>query len=247
MRYVITDIETAPLADAERMLPEFKHNAGTKDEALKAEQIAAKRAKALADAALDPDLCRIVAIGSWWDIEIDPSRVLSEPTILLCHNESQEAAALAEFWETYRAIRHECPYTVIVGSNVLGFDLPVMVRRSLYLQVEVPHLERGKFRRQISESAPRRHRPQVATVRRRSPRVALARLLLPPLRAGRAARRDRWRADPGARCGGRVGQGARASALRLAEDARAGTACGASAARYGGDSVNELQPGGLCG
>jgi hypothetical protein len=139
MRYVFLDVETAPLADAERMLPEFKHNAGTKDEALRAAQIAEKRAKALADAALDPDLCRIVAIGSWWD-------VCSAPALVLCRDEREEAVALAEFWETYRTIRHEHPYTVIVGSNCLGFDLPVMVRRSLYLQVEVPMLDRGKYR-----------------------------------------------------------------------------------------------------
>lgn len=139
MRYVFLDVETAPLVDAERMLPEFKHNAGTNDADKRAAQIAEKRARALADAALDPDLCRIVAIGSWWDNE-------AEPTLLMCHHEYQEAAALAEFWETYARIRYEHPNTVIVGSNVLGFDLPVMVRRSLYLQVDVPMLERGKYR-----------------------------------------------------------------------------------------------------
>jgi hypothetical protein len=139
MRHCLLDIETAPHPDAERMLPEFKHNAGTKDEALKAAQIAEKRAKALADAALDPDLCRIVAVGTWWDNE-------QEPRIRLCNAEIDEAAVLSAFWQTYAQRRHEHPYTVIVGSNVLGFDLPVMVRRSLYLQVDVPMLERGKYR-----------------------------------------------------------------------------------------------------
>jgi hypothetical protein len=139
MRYVFLDTEEAPLEDAEKWLPEFHYNKGTKDLALRAEQIATKRANALADAALDPDLCRIVALGSWWDNE-------AEPALVLCHNESQEAAALAEFWETYRTIRHEHPYTVMVGSNLLGHDLPIMVRRSLYLRIEVPLLERGKYR-----------------------------------------------------------------------------------------------------
>jgi hypothetical protein len=139
MRYVFTDIETAPHGDAERMLPEFKHNAGTNDADKRAAQIAEKRAKALADAALDPDLCRIVAIGAWWDNE-------DTPRIIHCLDEGEERYALSDYWRTYRTIRHEHPYTVIVGSNVLGFDLPVMVRRSLYLQVEVPMLERGKYR-----------------------------------------------------------------------------------------------------
>jgi hypothetical protein len=139
MRYVITDIESAPHPDAERMLPEFKHNAGTKDEALRAAQIAEKRAKALADAALDPDLCRIVAIGAWWDKD-------DEPEMVLCRNEREEADALEAFWSIYAKRRYEHPHTVIVGSNVLGFDLPVMVRRSLYLKVDVPLLERGKYR-----------------------------------------------------------------------------------------------------
>lgn len=139
MRYTFLDVETCPLDDAEAILPEFRHNKGTKDPALREAQIAEKRATALAEAALDPDLCRIVALGSWWDNE-------AEPALVLCHDEQQEAAALADFWETYRAIRHEHPYTVMVGSNLLGFDLPVMVRRSLYLRVDVPHLERGKYR-----------------------------------------------------------------------------------------------------
>jgi predicted 3'-5' exonuclease similar to PolB exonuclease domain len=139
MRYVITDIETSAHPDAERMLPEFKHNAGTNDADKRAAQIAEKRAKALADAALDPDLCRIVAIGSWWNEE-------QEPRLHLCNDESVEAAVLSAYWQTYAQHRWEHPHTVIVGSNCLGFDLPVMVRRSLYLNVEVPMLERGKYR-----------------------------------------------------------------------------------------------------
>src|SRR5688572_23193563 len=114
MRYVITDVETAPLVDAERMLPEFKHNAGTKDEALRAAQIAEKRATALAKAALDPDLCRIVAIGAWWDDH-------ELPLIDLCKNEDDERVVLKEYWRAYAQRRHEHPRTVIVGSNVLGF------------------------------------------------------------------------------------------------------------------------------
>jgi hypothetical protein len=139
MRYVITDIETCPHDDAERMLPEFKHNAGTNDADKRAAQIAEKRAKALADAALDPDLCRIVAIGAWWDDYADP-------VMLLCKDEREEADVLRGFWNIYAKRRYEHPHTVIVGSNCLGFDLPIMVRRSLYLQVEVPLLERGKYR-----------------------------------------------------------------------------------------------------
>jgi hypothetical protein len=139
MRYCFLDIETSCHPDAERMLPEFKHNAGTKDEALRAAQIAEKRAKALADAALDPDLCRIVAIGAWWDED-------DQPRLELCEDEEQERDSLYTFWHIYRQRRHEHPHTVIVGSNCLGFDLPIMVRRSLYLQVEVPLLDRGKYR-----------------------------------------------------------------------------------------------------
>jgi hypothetical protein len=139
MRYVFLDVETCPHPDAERMLPEFKHNAGTNDADKRAAQIAEKRAKALADAALDPDLCRIVAIGDWWDFD-------DEPQLVLCRDEQDERIALADYWDTYSMRRHEHPHTVIVGSNCLGFDLPVMVRRSLYLQVEVPMLDRGKYR-----------------------------------------------------------------------------------------------------
>jgi hypothetical protein len=110
MRYCFLDIETACHPDAERMLPEFKHNAGTNDADKRAAQIAEKRAKALADAALDPDLCRIVAIGSWWDTD-------DVPRLELCEDEEQERDALYTFWHIYAQRRHEHPYTVIVGSN----------------------------------------------------------------------------------------------------------------------------------
>jgi hypothetical protein len=139
MRYVITDIETSAHPDAERMLPEFKHNAGTNDADKRAAQIAEKRANAIAQAALDPDLCRIVAIGSWWDGVLDPD-------LIICRDEEDERDALSYYWRTYAQRRWDHPHTVIVGSNCLGFDLPVMVRRSLYLQVDVPSLERGKYR-----------------------------------------------------------------------------------------------------
>jgi hypothetical protein len=139
MRYVITDVETAAHPDAERMLPEFKHNARTRNADKRAAQIAEKRAKALADAALDPDLCRIVAVGAWWDGD-------AEPWLLMCKDERDEREALTNYWRIFLQRRWDHPHTVIVGSNCLGFDLPVMVRRSLYLQVDVPHLERGKYR-----------------------------------------------------------------------------------------------------
>ena len=62
-RFCVFDIETAPLADAEAYLPTPRPRGNLKDPAKIEADLAAKAAAALDKAALDPDLCRIVAAG----------------------------------------------------------------------------------------------------------------------------------------------------------------------------------------
>lgn len=87
-------------------------------------------------AALDPDLCRIVALGCG---DID-----GFDTALICRDEEIEAAALRAFWkratDAYGATR------TLVTFNGFGYDLPVLMRRSQYLGVSFPLLNVDRYR-----------------------------------------------------------------------------------------------------
>src|SRR5690349_17747971 len=98
MAFVITDIETAPLPDVESLLPTFKPNGNIKDEALKASNVEEKRAKAIAEAALDADMCRIVYLGAWWPRD-------THPCLIPCYGEDDEIAALDNLWRVWEKDR----------------------------------------------------------------------------------------------------------------------------------------------
>jgi hypothetical protein len=138
-RHVIIDIETAALPDVAQQLPTFRPRAGTKDEEKQAAQIAEKRERAIMEAATDADLCRVAAVGMWWDGE-------SEPALWLCRDEAEERLALTTFWHDWKCVSRECTQVQMVGFNCLSFDLPILCRRSLYLDLWHPQLERGKYR-----------------------------------------------------------------------------------------------------
>lgn len=158
--YCYLDIETAPLAEAGDYIdpvvvasPDYDAIKAPKNYTdpvkiaayLERERIAAgeKYAAALeaaetkhrddvARAALDLDLCRIVAIG--WAQE-------SLVVTTLAHDLDGEREALAEFWSLVSGAR-----LTLVGFNCLAFDLPVMVRRSQYLGVQTPLLNLNRYR-----------------------------------------------------------------------------------------------------
>lgn len=68
-----------------------------------------------------PEFCSICALGFAIDGE--------EPVGILITNEDEERQALAMFWEM--AMRAD----VLVGFNIVGFDLPVIITRSIILGV----------------------------------------------------------------------------------------------------------------
>ena len=113
---LIFDLETAPLEDAAEYLEPASAPANYKDPEKIAAYIADKDRDALAKAALDPDLCRIVAIA------------VTGHQVRLCTTPDEEADALSWFWEMARRSR-------LIGFNCLDFDCPVLLRRSLYLHV----------------------------------------------------------------------------------------------------------------
>ena len=129
-RFCVFDIETAPLADAEGYLPSPKPRANLKDPVKIETDIAEKTASLLDRAALDPDLCRIVAAG--WDCD-------GTVESAVCENAPQEQLLLERFWRQSQG-------ATLVGFNCLSFDLPVLLRRSLYLGVRAPYFSLNKYR-----------------------------------------------------------------------------------------------------
>lgn len=129
---IILDIETYPLDDAAEFLEEFTAPANYKDPDKIAAYIADRRAEAIAKCALDLDLCRIVAIG------VDNLRT---SRVELVQDEHGEADVLQNFWRIdYQSLT--------VGFNSLGFDLPVLIRRSQYLGVPTPNINLDRYRTQ---------------------------------------------------------------------------------------------------
>jgi predicted PolB exonuclease-like 3'-5' exonuclease len=129
---LVFDIETAPLTDAAVYIEPADAPANYKDPVKIAAAIAEKNAEALSKCGLDVDLCRVVAIG--WQREDEDA-----PKADMARDDENEAQILADFWRTV-GDRH------IVGFNCLAFDLPVLLRRSLYLGVRAPRLQIDRFK-----------------------------------------------------------------------------------------------------
>ncbi len=130
-RRIVFDVETAPLEDAaEYLIEPVEAPANYRDQAKIAAFISEKKAKQVAECALDYDLCRIVAIGILLEGR--------EPDVALAGFQS-ERSLLEMFWNQAHD-RH------LIGFNVLSFDLPVLLRRSLYLGIKAPSISIDRYR-----------------------------------------------------------------------------------------------------
>lgn len=132
---LLFDCETAPIVGAADYLetPEAPSNY-VKPEVI-ANYILKAKAELLDRAALDIDLARVVALGALKEGD-------EEPTIYLCQGEDEERLALEWFWAQLRPY----PFPRLVGFNILGYDLPLLLRRSLYLGIKTPPLKIGRFK-----------------------------------------------------------------------------------------------------
>lgn len=129
-RRVILDIETVALPDAAGFLEMPRAPANYKDVAKISQYIAEKQNEEVEKAALDLDLARIVAIGIQFEGE--------EPEVLTAQT-SDEALMLAWLWKCVEQ-------RVTIGYNTLGFDLPMCLRRSLYLGLQTPDINIDRYR-----------------------------------------------------------------------------------------------------
>lgn len=134
------DIETCPMPDcAQYVTDPIEAPANYKDPAKIAAYIEEKRAGQLAKAALDLDLCEIVAVG--WTIA---SPLPLESAYAQTREFTPEPELIDGFWRFVRAVQSDAG--VLVGFNCLTFDLPILLRRSLYLGIPAPSLQVDKYR-----------------------------------------------------------------------------------------------------
>jgi hypothetical protein len=129
---LVFDIETCPLDDAAAYIEPAEAPGNYKDPAKIAAYIEQANAEQLQKCGLDVDLCRIVALG--WQSERDET-----PFVMHGGHGISEQMLLKSFWNLASVLH-------LVGFNCLGFDLPVLLRRSLYLGVPVPRIQIDRFK-----------------------------------------------------------------------------------------------------
>jgi predicted PolB exonuclease-like 3'-5' exonuclease len=140
MRYIILDLESHAIPDAATYLTEPVEAPSnyTKPEAIAAYVAKAKQAQ-LDKAALDIDLARIVCLGvnHVTDTMVDTN---------IMKDETQERTMLGAFFGAFFSSNNTADWPVLVTFNGLGFDLPLLLRRALYLGVKAPNIQIDKFK-----------------------------------------------------------------------------------------------------
>lgn len=133
---LVFDCEAVAIDGAAEYLEPSSAPAHYKDEAKIAAYCEQAQREQLAKAALDIDLARIVALGVLSDNA-------AEPVVNCARDERDERSILVWFWSivTPGPVR-----PTLIGFNCIGYDLPLLLRRSLYLGVSAPRLPINKYR-----------------------------------------------------------------------------------------------------
>lgn len=134
---LVFDCEAVAIDGAGTYLEPASAPSNYKDEAKIAAFIEQANREALNKAGLDIDLARIVALGFMGGSGI-------EPIVNLSRDEQDERDILTEFWSLVAP--KAAPRPTLIGFNCIGYDLPLLLRRSLYLGVTAPRLQMGKYR-----------------------------------------------------------------------------------------------------
>lgn len=130
------DIETTANPDALSLLPEPSAPAKYKDADKIALYVSEKKAEQIAQAPLDADLGKVIAISLQSGIESQVEVHLTGDPETKTEND-----LIRWFWTAFaKADGRSC------GYNIIGFDLPYLLRRSFDLGIQVPILPRlAKF------------------------------------------------------------------------------------------------------
>ena len=139
MRYIILDLESHAIPDAATYLTEpVDAPSNWKDPEKIAQYIKDAKQAQLDKAALDIDLARIVCLGVQ---EVDGQ---SDTTTI--QTEMKERAMLDLFFKSFFTSHNTADWPILVTFNGLGFDLPLLLRRALYLGVKAPQIQIDKFK-----------------------------------------------------------------------------------------------------
>lgn len=118
------DIETQANKEAIKFMPKPEAPSNYKDEAKIAAYIEAKQQEQIERAALDADYGKIIALG--YKVDDQPVEAALVTSVGL-----REIDVLHLFWGLLAEQRGEC-----CGYNIIGFDLPYILRRSFALGVK---------------------------------------------------------------------------------------------------------------
>jgi predicted PolB exonuclease-like 3'-5' exonuclease len=136
MRFLVLDVETVAIDDAATYLEPVSAPANYKNPDAIEKYILEETQRQKDRAALDIDLARIVALG--WKTEGQ------DVSVSLIQNEDQERHWLRELWGTFfNGVNnwHTC-----ITFNGMAYDVPLLLRRSLYLGVKAPKLQLDRYK-----------------------------------------------------------------------------------------------------
>jgi hypothetical protein len=126
------EIETATNPDTLGFLPEPVAPANYKDADKIAQYVTEKKTEQFQQAPLDADLGKVIAIAMQRGLEYS-----AEVCLVGDPETPDEAALLRFFWINFVQLNGR-----VCGYNILGFDLPYLLRRSFALNIEVPLMPR---------------------------------------------------------------------------------------------------------
>jgi hypothetical protein len=131
---LVFDIETCGIDDARQYIDVPNAPANYKDPEKIQVYIDEKFEELILRAALDPDLARIVCLC--WQSGTDLMSIVAK-------DEEDERLLLSSFWD---AVGSGPDQAALIGFGILGYDLRVLLRRSLYLDVKTPPVLIDKYR-----------------------------------------------------------------------------------------------------
>lgn len=137
---LVLDLETLAIPDVETYIEPIAAPSNYKDpEKIKAYELDARN-KAVESAALDVDLATIIAIGVWSDdwtgaVDAPEVKLLGDPGF------SSEADLIDWCWDHVRAEGFP-----LITFNGVRYDVPLLLRRCLYLGIPCPQIQIDKYR-----------------------------------------------------------------------------------------------------
>lgn len=135
-RFIVVDIETIPHPDAVAWFGPVKPKANLVDPVKIAADVAEKEAARAEGFGLDPDTCVTVAVGYAVVGRGDPSCDVT------MGSEKLEKDAIEHLWWEYG----KSADTRLVTFYGRQFDLPVLLRRSMYLGLKTPRISLDRYR-----------------------------------------------------------------------------------------------------